>query len=91
MSYEGEINHLRKEINRINLEIVESLSERVEVAQRIAEVKRRHGKPIRDAARENNVLDSLSSVAENRGLDPVGVRRVFREIIELCVRAEEKE
>lgn len=91
MSYEDEIRLLRNEINRINFQIVESIGERVDVALRIAEVKRRHKRPVRDVEREEIVLDNVSRLGEERGLDPLVVRKVFREIIELCVRAEENE
>jgi chorismate mutase len=90
VSYEDEIAPLRTEIDRLNEEILDKLRERVEVALKIAEVKKRHGVPIVDPAREEKVLDRVGSLAANRGLDPVAVRRVFRAVIDLCVEAEEK-
>lgn len=90
MSYEDEIAPLREEIDRLNNETLDKLRERVEVALRIAEVKRRHGVPIVDRSREEAVLDHVGDLAANRGLDPMSVRRIFREIIDLCVEAEEK-
>ena len=89
MTYEEEIAPHRAEINRLNKEILERLAERVEVAEAIAEVKRRHGKQIVDAARERIVLDQARVQAQARGLDPDGAERVFRAIIDLCVQAEE--
>ncbi len=90
MSYEEEIAPLRIEIDRLNDEMLDKLRERVEVALRIAEVKKRHGMPIVDRSREEIVLDHVGGLATDRGLDPEAVRRVFREIIDLCVEAEEK-
>jgi chorismate mutase len=90
VSYEEEIAPLRIEIDRLNDEILDKLRERVEVALRIAEVKKRHGMPIVDRSREEKVLDRVGGLAADRGLDPEAVRRVFREIIDLCVEAEEK-
>ncbi len=90
MTYEEEMAGLRKEINRLNGEIFDRLAERVAVAREIAGVKRRHGKPIVDAARERVVLDHARGQAAERGLDPDGVERVYRAIIDLCVEAEEK-
>lgn len=89
MSYEDEIAPLRKEIDRLNEEILDKLRERVEVALRIAAVKRRHGVPIVDRVREEAVLDHVGGLAAERGLDPMAVRWVFREIIDFCVEAEE--
>ena len=90
MSYTDEIGPLRNEINRLNDEILEKISERVRVALRIGEAKKRHGVPVVDRAREEAVLNHVGGLATDRGLDPEGVRRVFREIIDLCVRAEEE-
>jgi chorismate mutase len=90
MSYTMEIGPLRDEINRLNEEILEKISERVRVALRIGEVKKRHGIPVVDREREEAVLNHVGGLAADRGLDPECVRRVFREIIDLCVRAEEE-
>ncbi len=88
MTYDEEIAPLRAEINRLNAEIMGRLAERVKVAVAIAEVKRRHGKPVVDPARERAVLDKARADAEARGVDPDGAERVFRAIIDLCVEAE---
>lgn len=89
MTYEEEIAPYRAEINRVNAEIMERLAERVKVAVKISEVKRRYGKPVVDADRERAVLEKARVDAETRGLDPKGTERVFRAIIDLCVEAEE--
>lgn len=90
MSYTEEMSPLRNEINRLNEEILEKIRERVRVALRIGEVKKRHGMPVVDRAREEAVLNHVESLAADLGLNPEGVRRVFREIIDLCVKAEEE-
>jgi len=90
MTYEDEIAPHRAEINRLNAEIIDTLARRVAAAKKIAEVKRRHGKPVVDPARERVVLDEARRQAQARGLDPEGVERVYRAIIDLCVEAEER-
>lgn len=87
-SYEEEVEGLRREINRLNAEIVEKLAERVEIALRIGEVKRRHGRPIVDMSRESKVYQHVQGLAQGKGIDSEGVVRVFREIIRLCTEAE---
>jgi chorismate mutase len=87
-SYEEEIEGLRREINRLNAEIVEKLAERVEVTMRIREVKRRHGRPVEDKSRESKVYQQIQELAQGKGIDSEGVVRVFREIIRLCTEAE---
>jgi chorismate mutase len=90
-SYEEEIESLREEINRLNVEIVQKLSERVDVALRIGEVKKRHGRPIVDKSRETKVYQQVRRLAEEREIDSDGAERVFREIIMLCTEAELEE
>jgi len=90
MTYEDEIAPYRAEINRLNAEIIDALARRVAAAKKIAEVKRRHGNPVVDPARERVVLDEARRQAQARGLDPEGVERVYRAIIDLCVEAEER-
>jgi chorismate mutase len=91
MPYEDEIAELREEINGLNAEIVEKLALRVEVARGIGEVKKRHGLPIVDAAREERVLEQVKELAATHGLDSDGAGRVFREIINLCTEAQLEE
>ena len=88
MTFDDEMARLRNEINRLNGEILDRLAERVGVARAIVEVKRRHGKPIVDAARERVVLDQIRAQAAELGLDPEDVERIYRAIIDLCVEAE---
>jgi chorismate mutase len=88
MTYEAEIGKLRDEINRLNVEIVERLAQRVEVAQRIGEVKLRHGKPVVDRSREARVYDQIRELAMRSEVDPDGVERVFREVVRLCTEAQ---
>ena len=88
MTYEAEIGKLREEINRLNVEIVERLAQRVEVAQRIGEVKLRHGKPVVDRSREAMVYDQIRELARGFDIDPDGVESVFREVVRLCTEAQ---
>ncbi len=91
MTYEKEIGPLRDKINRINVEIVERLADRVRVAMEIGAVKQRHGKPIEDRNREERVHQQVRALAEEAGIDSESVDRVFMEIIALCTRAERED
>ena len=91
MTYEEEIGPLREEIDRLNREIVALLAQRVDVALQIGEVKKRHGRPVVDRSREALVYERVKGLANDVGLDPDGVERVFREIIALCTRVQQEE
>jgi chorismate mutase/prephenate dehydratase len=88
MNYEEEIKPYRLEINRLNKEIINLIKERVQAAIKIGDIKQSYGKPIVDKAREEIVIDQVSTYSKNKGLDPERVAKIFREIIQLCVDAE---
>jgi len=85
------VSVLREEINGLNAQIVELLARRVEVARSIGKAKREQDVPIVDRAREAKVYERVRELATERGLDPEGVERVFREIVDLCTRAQLEE
>ena len=91
MSYENEIEELRKEINRLNTEILEKLVQRVKVAKEIGAVKKRYGLPIVDRGREKRIIKQVKGLALSLGLDADGTERVFREIISFCTEAEKED
>lgn len=89
MSYEEEVEVHRRLIDDLNVELVGLLRRRVDAALKAGRVKRRHGRPVRDPAREEAVLGQVRTLAAGRGLDPDGIERVLRDVIRLCVEAEE--
>lgn len=91
MSDEKKIEELRKEITRLNTEIVEKIAQRVEVAREIGAVKRRYGLPIVDREREKCVIEQVKGLALSLDLDADGTERVFREIIRFCTEAEKED
>lgn len=89
LSYEEEVEVQRRVIDDLNAELVGLLRRRVDAALEVGRVKRRHGRRVRDPAREEAVVGRARALAEGRGLDPLGVERVIREVIRLCAEAEE--
>lgn len=90
MTYEKEILQPRDEINKINEEIILKIRERINVAKKIAEIKRRYDKPIVDPEREKIVIYQVKQIGLKHDLDPERIEKIFQEIISLCVEAEEK-
>jgi len=91
MTYEEEIKPYRDAIDRLNNEIISLISERQQAALAIGEIKKRYGKPVVDKSREQVILDMIKEKAPPEGLDPEALERVFKEIIRLCVEAEERQ
>ena len=89
MTYMDEIKPHREAIDRLNNEIIERIAERQRKALAIGAIKKRYGKPVVDKSREQAILDNIKAKAPAHGIDPDALERVFKEIIRLCVEAEE--
>ncbi len=74
------IDELRREIDRVDREILRLLADRIDVARRIGEAKRAAGVEPYDPLREQRVLDEL--VRDGSARFPAeGLRAIYREII----------
>ncbi len=73
------LNDIRKDIDRIDRELLCLIGERMECSKRVAEYKRANGMPVFDAKREKEILDSLSSCA---GEYSKAVRMIYSTIME---------
>ena len=76
----------RREVDRIDREILRLLAERLQVARAIGEAKLKAGAPVYAPQREEQVLRSLTDAAP--GLPASGVRAIFREVISLSIGAQ---
>jgi chorismate mutase len=79
-----EIRQLRKRIDEVDEQILQSLSERVEICRSIGLVKEKHGIPIQDFPRENDVYANIREKAAELGLDPAYVEAIYRQIVNMC-------
>lgn len=59
-----DLREYRKEIDRIDEELVKLLEERLRIAEKIAEYKKAEGLSIVDAGREEEKLQGISSISE---------------------------
>ncbi len=58
-----ELTDIRHEIDRIDDQLVKLFAERMDCSRRVAEAKRETGKPIRDRAREREIVNRLTKAA----------------------------
>lgn len=76
----GSLNSVRKEIQRLDRDLVRLLSDRARAAQKLAKVRQDDGAPLYDLAEEQQGLADLLS--QNKGpLSETAVRSVYREIL----------
>jgi len=85
----SEIPRLRKRIDEIDDQLLLILSERVKICRAIGAAKKKQGKAIHDATRENEIYKRLNVKAIELGLDAGQVMAVYREIVNICSAVQE--
>jgi len=83
------IKQLRKRIDEVDEQILQSLSKRAEICRSIGFVKKKHGIPTQDLPRENDVYAHIKGKAANLGLDPTQVEAIYRQIVNMCSAIQE--
>jgi len=83
------INELRKSINRIDENFVKLLSERRKISSKIVELKELSSKPIRDKKREQELLERIIKLAEDKNVDVYLIKKIFYTIIEDSIRIQQ--
>jgi chorismate mutase / prephenate dehydratase len=84
-----DLEKLRSEINSVDERILEALASRRKLAEQIIEAKDQIGSPIRDALREEKLLENLIASGRSQGLDAHLITRVFHEIIDDSIRSQQ--
>ena len=75
------LNNYRKEISKINLQVLELLRKRMETSKKIGEYKKQNSLPVLDIRREQETYRKLKKSANEKGLDEKFVRKLFKLII----------
>ena len=76
----GSINSVRKDIQRVDRELIKLLGDRARAAQKLAKIRQEDGTALYDLNEEQQGLTELLS--QNKGpLDEAAVRAIFREIL----------
>jgi chorismate mutase len=84
-----DIKQLRKRIDKVDEQILQSLSKRTEICKSIGLVKKKHGIPIQDLPRESDVYAYVKEKAADLGLDPAQVESIYRQIVNMCSAVQE--
>jgi chorismate mutase len=78
------IKQLRRKVDEMDEQILQSLSKRAEICRSIGLVKEKYGIPIQDFPRENDVYAHIRKRAVELGLDPAHVEAIYRQIVNMC-------
>jgi len=82
------LQSLRKQLDDVDQRLIKSLAERQRVVTEIAGLKANPELPLKDGAREREVLARVSRLASARGLDNYFVESLYRRILEHSVRCQ---
>jgi chorismate mutase len=77
------IDAVRKEIRKIDHELIDLISRRQNLAARLAPLKHAAGLPIHDEAQKTLVLEHVFNRAVEKNIDPVHVQRIFEILMEM--------
>ena len=91
MTGDGDLEDLRERIRRLDLELVERAAERISLARKVGEVKRRHGQATVDYAQERVVLERARAAARERGLDASVAADLLAGLIRAAVTAQDED
>jgi len=82
-----DIDQLRKEIDRLDQELLRIFNERAGLALKIGEIKKERGMPVYDPEREKRIFERMS--AANPGpLENEAITRLFERVIDESRRLE---
>jgi chorismate mutase / prephenate dehydrogenase len=84
------IEELRGRLSEVDRRIVDALAERQRVVEEIGAEKRLVGRPLRDFARERQVLDGVRAHAAEHGLEPALAEEVVRLLIRASLEHQEQ-
>jgi len=79
-----EINQLRKRVDELDEQILQFLIKRAQICKSIGLIKEKHGIPIQDFPRENDVYAHIRERAVELGLEPSHVEAIYRQIVNMC-------
>lgn len=82
-----DIDQIRKEIDRLDNELLKIFNERADLALKIGEIKKEKGLPVYDPDREKRIFDRMRS-ANPGPLEDNAIVRLFERVIDESRRLE---
>jgi chorismate mutase len=77
------IENIREEINTVDAHIIQLITHRQKLAEKIAQIKIHGGLPIHDKQRTAMVLENVFNQAVESKIDPVAVQKIFEILISM--------
>ena len=90
-NYEKSLDRLRKEIDRIDNDLVRALAHRMRIVKKIGLLKKKHGQPVLQSKRFGQMLISRVGSAWRQGLDKEFAVRWLKLIHSEAIRIQKKQ
>jgi isochorismate pyruvate lyase len=84
------MSDIRKDIDRIDEDLIKLLAERQRCVEKAIVVKKRDGLAARDEARVRQVIDHVRVLARAHNVDPALVETMWTEMVEWFIAYEER-
>lgn len=76
------LNELRKEVEKLDKEIIDILARRFHLTGEIGKIKEEKGMAVEDEEREEELLAIYEDLSLQKGLEPDVVKRIFEKLFE---------
>jgi len=85
------LSALRDELDSVDENLIDLATRRQQLVSDIGQLKKRHGRQLRDFKREREVIARVRRAAESKGLDPGLAEDLFQRLIEASLTRQEQE
>ena len=85
MSYQEELEKLRKEMDVVDMELYTTIFKRSVLVTEIGKLKKQYGVTEMSIERRKEIIDKFSKMAKNDGIHPIIVEGIFTDLIDLSV------
>jgi chorismate mutase len=82
------LKELRTRIEKLDIELIDLIEKRTDLAKDVLDAKKGEGKAINDIDQNKVVLDRVTNAATERGLDGEQVRRIFEILIQMNIERQ---
>ncbi|MDY6965339.1 MAG: chorismate mutase [Halobacteriota archaeon] len=84
------LDEVRREIEEIDGRIIGCIYERIKLAEKVFEIKRRGNLAIEDEEQNKRVLKRAAEKASESGLDAEGVKDIFEVLIRMSIQHQKE-
>ena len=79
------LEEIRSKIENLDIDILNLIDQRTNLAKEVLDAKRKEGKAINDAEQEKIIIMSITDAATEKGLDGESVKNIFEILIKMNV------